>query len=73
MLDFNYYSPTYYEFGKNKEELVGRMIKERGYKKVLIHYGSGSIIKNGILDKVVNTMISEFPKYKENTYYKKST
>lgn len=26
-----------------------------------------------LLDKVVNTMISEFPKYKENPYYKKSS
>lgn len=59
MLDFNYCAPTYYEFGKNKEELVGKMIKERGYKKVLIHYGSGSIIRNGILDKVVNSLSNE--------------
>lgn len=59
MLDFNYYSPTYYEFGKNKEELVGKLIKERGYKKVLIHYGRGSIIKNGIFDKVINSLSDE--------------
>lgn len=54
MLDFGYYTPTYYEFGRGKEKEVGNLIRRFGGSKVLIHYGSGSVIKNGLLDKVKN-------------------
>mgnify|MGYP003307390455 CR=1 FL=1 len=52
MLDFNYYAPTYYEFGRDKEKLVGKMIKDRGYNKVLLHYGGNFVTESGLLDKV---------------------
>ena len=35
---------------------MGALIKEFGYKKVLIHYGGGSVIKNGLLDKVKSSL-----------------
>lgn len=52
MLDFNYYAPTYYEFGRDKEREVSNLIKKFGGSKVLIHYGSGSVVKSGLLDRV---------------------
>ena len=52
MLDFNYYAPTYYDFGRDKEREVSNLIKKFGGSKVLIHYGSGSVVKSGLLDRV---------------------
>ncbi len=56
MNDFIYYTPTKVYFGKNKEELVGEIIKEYGFKKVLFHYGKTSIKKSGLYDKVITSL-----------------
>ena len=37
--DFNYYSPTKVCLGRKAEEQVGKLIKEFGGKRVLLHYG----------------------------------
>ena len=52
MNNFNFYSPTYFIFGKGREKETGRFVKHFGGTKVLIHYGSGSVIKSGLLDRV---------------------
>lgn len=52
MHNFNYYTPTKVAFGKNTEDQCGELVKEQGCKKVLIHYGSGSVRRSGLLDKV---------------------
>ena len=52
MYNFNYYTPTKVAFGKNTEDQCGELVKEQGCKKVLIHYGSGSVRRSGLLDKV---------------------
>lgn len=52
MLDFSYYASTYYEFGRNSEDKVGNLVKRFGGSKVLLHYGSGSVIKTGLLSKI---------------------
>ena len=52
MLNFNYYAPTYYEFGEVAEFKVGELIKKYNGNKVLIHYGSGSVIRSGLLSRV---------------------
>lgn len=52
MLDFNFYTPTYFEFGRGKERMVGELIQRFGGKKVLVHYGGGSVVKNGLLSRV---------------------
>ena len=44
MFDFKYYTPTKVVFGRNTEQQVADLIKEFGGKKVLIHYGGGSVI-----------------------------
>ena len=43
MYNFNYYTPTNVVFGKNTEDKCGELVKEQGCKKVMIHYGSGSV------------------------------
>jgi alcohol dehydrogenase len=52
MNNFNFYSPTYFIFGKGRENETARYVKRFGGTKVLIHYGSGSVIKSGLLDRV---------------------
>ena len=52
MLNFDYYTPTKVAFGKDTVSRVGKLIKEFGGKKVLIHYGGGSVIRSGLMDKV---------------------
>ena len=53
MADIGLYLPTDVRFGKGIENEVGEVLKEKGAHKVLIHYGSGSIKKSGLYDKVV--------------------
>lgn len=52
MLDFSLYMPTRVEFGRGAEEKVGALVAGRGCKKVLIHYGGGSVVRSGLLDRV---------------------
>ena len=52
MFDFQLYTPTKVVFGKNTEAQVGKLIQAQNAKKVLIHYGSGSVIRSGLLDRV---------------------
>ncbi len=52
MLDFDLYMPTRVEFGRGAEAKVGALVARQGCKKVLIHYGSGSAVRSGLLDRV---------------------
>lgn len=52
MNNFTFYSPTYFVFGKNEEENTGKYVKRFGGKKVLIHYGGGSVVRSGLLDRI---------------------
>ena len=56
MFDFKYYTPTKVLFGKNTEEKVADLIKEFGGKKVLIHYGGGSVIRSGLMKRVTDQL-----------------
>lgn len=56
MNDFTYYNPTKIEFGKEKENDIGKYIHQTGIKKVLLVYGTGSIKQNGLYDRVVNSL-----------------
>ena len=56
MFDFKYYAPTKVMFGKDKEALVADLIKEFGGTKVLIHYGGGSVIRSGLLQRVTDKL-----------------
>ena len=56
MFDFKYYAPTKVMFGKDKEVLVADLIKEFGGTKVLVHYGGGSVIRSGLLQRVTDKL-----------------
>lgn len=47
-----FYTPTEVYFGKGAENQVGEKLAAAGYKKVLIHFGTGSVKKTGLLDRV---------------------
>lgn len=59
MNSFNFYSPTFFVFGKEREKETGKYVKRFGGKKVLIHYGGGSVVINGLLDRVKNSLFAE--------------
>jgi len=59
MNNFNFYSPTYFVFGKERENEAGKYVKRFGGTNVLIHYGGGSVIKSGLLDRVKASLASE--------------
>ena len=52
MNNFDFYSPTYFAFGKDRERDAGALVKRFGGTKVLIHYGGGSVVRSGLLDRV---------------------
>ena len=59
MDNFIYDTPTRVYFGKKEEENVGKYVAAFGAKKVLVHYGSGSAKKSGLLDKVTAALDAE--------------
>ena len=63
LFDFKYYTPTKVLFGKNTEEKVSELIKEFGGKKVLIHYGGGSVIRSGLMQRVTDKLDQAGIKY----------
>jgi len=56
MNDFTYYNPTKIEFGKEKEKNIGQYLEQSGIKKVLLVYGTGSIKKSGLYDRIVASL-----------------
>ena len=63
MFDFKYFTPTKVVFGKNTEEKVADLVKEFGGKKVLIHYGGGSVIRSGLMKRVTDKLDEAGIKY----------
>jgi len=56
MLDFEFYSPTRFVVGKGVERKLGDLVRANGGSKVLLHFGGGSIRRNGVYDKVVASL-----------------
>ena len=56
MDNFNYYSPTEFVFGKDRENECGELVRKHGGSNVLIHYGGGSAIRSGLLAAVKNSL-----------------
>lgn len=63
MFDFKYFTPTKVLFGKNTEDKVAELIQEFGGKKVLIHYGGGSVIRSGLMQRVTDKLDEAGIKY----------
>lgn len=59
MENFTFYSPTYFVFGKEEENSTGKYVKLFGGSKVLIHYGGGSVVRSGLLDRVKASLKEE--------------
>ncbi|MDR3214804.1 MAG: iron-containing alcohol dehydrogenase [Bacilli bacterium] len=55
MENFTFYNPTKIIFGRNTQHEVGQEIIKYG-KKVLLHYGGGSIKKSGLYDEVMTSL-----------------
>ncbi len=65
MQNFYFYSPTAFAFGKDTENEAGALIKKFGGTKVLIHYGGGSVVRSGLLDRVKASLEKEGLPFKE--------
>lgn len=65
MENFTFYAPTYFAFGKETENETGKYVKRFGGTKVLIHYGGGSVIRSGLLDRVKKSLDAEGISYME--------
>lgn len=63
MQNFSFYSPTYFVFGKEKENETGHYVKKFGGTKVLIHYGGSSALKSGLIDRVKASLNKEGIEY----------
>lgn len=59
MENFTFYSPTYFVFGKDEENNTGKYVKRFGGSKVLIHFGGGSVIRSGLLDRTKASLKNE--------------
>ena len=56
MNNFQFYSPTEFVFGKGTENEAGTYVKKHGGTKVLLHYGGGSAVRSGVLDRVKRSL-----------------
>jgi alcohol dehydrogenase len=53
MDSFDWSAPTRVIFGRGKENHIGDIVKSYGFKKILVHYGLGSVKTSGLLDRVL--------------------
>lgn len=65
MNNFKYFTPTKVIFGRGTENQAGALVKETGCKKVLIHYGKGSVEKSGLLGRIKASLEAEQIAYTE--------
>ena len=56
MLNFDFLVSTRLVFGKGAQRETGRLVKEYGAKKVLLHYGGGSIKRSGLYDEITASL-----------------
>ncbi len=56
MDNFTFYSPTKFVFGKETEKEAGALVKSFGGSRVLIHYGGGSAVRSGLVDRVKDSL-----------------
>ena len=56
MDNFEFCSPTRFVFGRSAESRTGELLRDCGGTKALLHYGGGSIRRNGVYDRVVASL-----------------
>mgnify|MGYP002569203632 CR=1 FL=1 len=52
MENFEFVSPTHFVFGRGAEEQVGEKLAAAGAKRVLVHFGGGSAVASGLIERV---------------------
>lgn len=60
---FGFKAPSKVVFGKGTEAEVGKLCKEAGAKKVMVHFGGSSAKKSGLLDRVCASLKAEGLEY----------
>lgn len=65
MNNFQFHSPTDFVFGKGTENETGYYIKKNGGTNVLLHFGGGSAVRSGLLDRVKKSLDKENITYTE--------
>ena len=56
MNNFQYYAPTKVVFGRGTEEQTGELVRAFGGSRALVHYGGGSVVKSGLLARVLASL-----------------
>lgn len=56
MNGFTFYTPTRIVFGKECEAQAGDLIRAAGKNRVMVLYGGGSVLKNGVMAKVEDSL-----------------
>lgn len=71
MLNFSFYNPTKILFGKGQIAAIGKEIPKE--KRILLTYGGGSIMQNGVYDQVMQALsrrtVLEFSGIEPNPTY----
>ncbi|OUP08908.1 iron-containing alcohol dehydrogenase [Collinsella sp. An2] len=56
MNDFSFYSPTRCVFGRGACDRTGEEVAAEGFRRALIVYGGGSVVRTGTLDRVKRSL-----------------
>lgn len=62
---FVYYTPTRVVFGRRGEEKTGELVRAHGCRKVLLHYGGGSVVRTGLLERIKRSLDAQGIQYVE--------
>ena len=63
MLAFTHFTPTEIVFGPEAENQTAAMVKKHGGTRALVVYGEGSVVKSGLLDKILKQLKAEGIEY----------
>lgn len=63
MQNFEFFTPTDVIFGRGTHLKIGEVLKKYGFHKIMLHYGGGSIKKNGIFEDVTKALIDSGIEY----------
>lgn len=65
MLNFEFYTPTRYVFGRGAQLRAGEMTAALLGRKVLVVYGGGSVVRSGLLSQVEESLAANGVEYVE--------
>ena len=56
MTDFNFWSPTFFAFGRGKEAQTGELVRRFGGTKALLHFGGKSAVASGLIGRIETSL-----------------